>query len=214
MIKHLIIIVLLLNTLLAFVGCNEQKSDVNPNIIPKEKFVKILAECQLAEAQVNVLRILQPYYKDSILNYYAAIFESNDITSEAFYYSLKEYSRDPVQLDSIYAQSIVILQKKASEIGELEENAPTLNAISRQDLGDLIIETPIAKIMAEDSNYVVLYYKDTLMHFLDSNKIIYEAKGYNRESVEFTFVLNTSNRIMFNQLKEYIIGKMNASQLE
>ena len=210
--KYFYITFLLLFSLSSLIGCEESSKAANTNVIPEDQFVEILVECQLAEAQVNVLRALQPIYKDSILNYYAGIFEQHQITNEDFYYSLKEYSKDPQHLDSIYSRVILVLKEKEKLLGDIQLEPSTLNAISRQDLGDVLLETPIANMLMNDSNIQTMYIKDTLLRYLDSNKIIIESKGFNRESIEFTFVLNTSSKIMLNQLKDYLKGETNKSK--
>ena len=190
-------------------ACNNKTDNPKSNLIPEDKFVEILADCQLAEAQVNVLRALQPVYKDSILNYYAGIFNKHQISSEDFYYSLKEYSKEPQQLDSIYNRVIINLKEKDKLLGDIKLEPSTLNAISRQDLGDVILQTPIANMLINDDEINVIHYKNILLNYLDSNKVIIERKGFNRESIEFTFVLNTSSKIMLTQLKDYLRGEIN-----
>ncbi len=189
-------------------GNNNEEEEIHANLIPQSKFAAILAECQLAESQTTVTRVLQPIYKDSILNYYAGIFEANNITSKDFYFSLKHYSKDPDLLDSIYSESIGILKKKSDELGEIEIPIKKLNAISRHQLGDIINQTPYADTFINDSVDLQIF-RNSLMTYIDSNFYLLDSIHVNRDSFEFSFVINTSTKIMYNQLRDYLVSKKN-----
>lgn len=188
------------------IGCSEEEdtSVSSPEIIPQDKFTEILVECQLAESQLTVTRVLQPIYKDSILNYYAGIFDTYDITSEQFALSLKHYNKDPSDMDTIYANMLQIMQKKSDEIGPIEIPKNNLGAISRTQLGDILYQTPFADSILLDSVYNTTHIRESLMVYLDSNYHLIDSAKTNRSSFEFSFVINTSNKIMYNQLKDYL----------
>ncbi len=200
---------LLLGFILTSCQTNESEKAAYQNLIPQDKFTEILAECQLAESQVSVLRVEQPIFKDSILNYYSGIFNTYNVSSLDFFYSLQEYSKDQRNLDSIYSNVLVILNKKSTELGDVEIPKSNLNAISRQQLGDILFQTPISNFITTDFNKDVSYLKDTLMNYIDSNTILLEDAKVNRDSFEFTFIINTSTSIMYNQLRDYLVGKSN-----
>jgi hypothetical protein len=190
-------------------GCsNSDEGNPSSHIIPQDKFTEILAECQLAESQTTVTRVLQPIYKDSILNYYAGIFKTYEINSEDFYQSLKHYSKDPVLMDSIYSDVLAILKKKSDELGPIELPTNNLNAIARHQLGDILIQTPIAELVIGDSMNVFAI-RDSLMSYMDENMYLLDSVNVNRESFEFSFVINTSTKIMLNQLRDYLTSLKN-----
>lgn len=196
---------------LFLVGCSEKPegdSGVN-NIIPEKEFTEILAECQLAEAQLTVARVLQPIYKDSILNYYAGIFDTYNISTSQFKESLKFYTKDPIKMDTIYANVLQILQKKSDDLGPIEIPKNNLSAISRVQLGDIIHQTPFADSILLDSNYNTTQIRESLMAYIDSNLYLIDTVKINRPSFEFSFVINSSNKIMYNELQDYLLTLKN-----
>lgn len=200
--------------LLLLFGCEEnQESDITSSIpdgvelIDQETFVKILAESQIIESHTTVLRVYQPYYKDSIDNYYKSLYEKYGITTESFYYTMKEYSKDPYLMDTLLSASIDLLKKMENDLGDVKVPNQSLNALSRQQIGDIVFETPIKDLMINATPMMAEIMRDTLFHYLDSMPEIVTSKGYSMESVRFTFVLNTNNKVMFNQLKDYLKNK-------
>lgn len=200
--------------LLLLVGCEEnQDPDITSSIpdgvelIDQETFVKILAESQIIESHTTVLRVYQPYYKDSIDNYYKSLYEKYGITTESFYYTMKEYSKDPYLMNTLLSASIDLLKKMENDLGDVNVPNQSLNALSRQQIGDIVFETPIKDLMINATPMMAEIMRDTLFHYLDSMPEIVTSKGYSMESVRFTFVLNTNNKVMFNQLKDYLKNK-------
>lgn len=196
------------------VSCEEEvdqdQRKTGPNdveLIDQETFVKVLAESQIIESHATVLRIYQPYYKDSIDNYYKAMFEKYGISTESFYYSMREYSKDPYLMDAMLTQAIAQLKEMEADLGDVKMPNQNLNALSRQQIGDIVFETPIKDLMIGADPIISPYLRDTLFHYLDSFPEIVTSKGYSMESTRFTFILNTNNKMMFNQLKEYLKNK-------
>lgn len=95
-----------------------------------------------------------------------------------------------------------------TELGDVKVTNQSLNALSRQQIGDIVYETPIKELMIAGDPIIAEYLRDTLFHYLDSFPNLVTDKGYDMESVRFTFVLNTSNKVMFNQLKDYLKNKV------
>jgi hypothetical protein len=188
---------------------NETGSTVPDGVelMDEATFVKVVAEAQIIESHVSVLRIYQPYYKDSVNHYYKHLFEKYNTSSEGFFYTMQEYSKDPFLMDTILTQSINLLKEMEQELGEVTMPNQSLNALSRQQIGDIVYETPIKDLMIEGNPQLAGFIRDTLFHYLDSFPEVVTDKGYSMESARFTFVLNTNSKIMFNELQEYIKGK-------
>lgn len=200
--------------LLLLVSCEENQDPETISSVPEgvelidqETFVKILAESQIIESHTTVLRVYQPYYKDSIDNYYKSLYEKYGVTNESFYYSMKEYSKDPYLMNNILTASIDLLKDMEKDLGDVSVPNQSLNALSRQQIGDIVFETPIKELMINATPMMADVIRDTLFHYLDSMPEIVTSKGYSMESVRFTFVLNTNNKVMFNQLKDYLKNK-------
>jgi hypothetical protein len=195
-------------------SCSDKKQETTDStIIPQNKFTEILAECQLAESQMTVMRVLQPIYKDSILNYYAGIFKANNINSEDFYYSLKHYTKDPTLMDSIYSGILEILNNKSAELGPVELPKSNLNAISRKQLGDIIYQTPYSEIIIKD-HLNGINIREDLMTYIDSNIYLIDSAKVDRDSFQFSLIINTSTKIMYNQLQDYLLSKSNILEEE
>lgn len=198
---------------LLLLSCEEKPSE-EKNTIPEgieildeATFVKVFAEAQIIESHISVLRIYQPYYKDSVNNYYQGLFDKYNTDQEIFYYSMQEYSKDPELMDTILTQAIVYLKELETGLGDVKVPNQTLNSLSRQQIGDIVSETPIKDLMLDADPALAELLRDSLFSYLDSFPNIVTSKGYNMESVRFTFVLNTNNKMMFNQLKTYLQNK-------
>lgn len=176
-------------------------------LIDHETFVKVFAEAQLIESHIAVLRIYQPYYKDSVDHYFNGLFEKYQITTEQFYYSLKEYSKDPVEMDQLVTEAINLLKDMEKELGDVQVPNQSLNSLSRQQIGDIVFETPISDQVIEGDPVLAGYLQDSLFIYLDSFPDLVTSQGYSMESVRFSFVMHTSSKMMFNQLQNYLKGK-------
>lgn len=202
---------------MSLTSCDENESEVvkdvpkDVEIIDQETFIKIFAESQIIESHISVLRIYQPYYKDSVDYYYKGLFEKYSITTEDYYYSLKEYSKDPVEMDQILTASIQLLKDMEKELGDVQVPNQSLNSLSRQQIGDIVFETPISDLLIEGEPIIAGYLQDSLFAYLDSLPEIVTSKGYSMESVRFSFVLHTSNKMMYNQLQTFLKGKKDNS---
>lgn len=203
-------------TCYTLVSCGSQERDATSptsdipkdvQIIDREIFPEVLAEAQVIESHGSVLRTMQPYYKDSLMNYYQGMYDKYGITQEDFYYSMKAYSKDPKEMDLIITEAIVFLKNKEAELGDVQPPQQNLSALSRQQIGDIVFETPLKQFMLDAESTMAGFIRDSLFHYLDSFPDIVTSKGYDMESVRFTFILNTNNSMMFNQLKEYLKNK-------
>ena len=181
-------------------------------MIEKETFVKVMAEAQIIESHISVLRIYQPYYKDSVNHYYKALFEKYNTSTESYYYSMQEYSKDPVGMHELLTQSIDLLKDMESGLGDVQVPNKSVNALSRQQIGDIVYETPISDLIINGEAIMAEYFIDSLFHYLDSFPEIVTDKGYSMESARFSFVLNTSNKMMFNQMQTYLTNKANKEE--
>ncbi len=190
----------------------EDSTPVDVELIDQETFVKVFAEAQIIESHTTVLRIYQPYYKDSADNYYKALFDKYGVSSEQFYYSMQAYSKDPNLMNQLVNEAVILLKTMDQELGDVKIPNHSLNSISRQQLGDIIFETPINNLMLEAEPILAGFLRDSLFTYLDSFPNIVSEKGYNMESVRFTFILNTNNKMMFNQLKTYLQNKQDKSE--
>lgn len=188
---------------------NKHETSVPEDIelIEKETFVKVMAEAQIIESHISVLRIYQPYYKDSVDHYYKALFEKYNTSAESYYYSMQEFSKNPVVMNDLITQSINLLKEMEAALGDVTVPDQSLNSLSRQQIGDIVYETPISDLLIEGDPILAEYLMDSLFHYLDSFPQIVTDKGYSIESARFSFVLNTSNKMMFNQLQTYLKSK-------
>ncbi len=132
---------------------------------------------------------------------------SKSITTEQFYYSLKEYSKDPVEMDQLVTEAINLLKDMEKELGDVQVPNQSLNSLSRQQIGDIVFETPISDQVIEGDPVLAGYLQDSLFIYLDSFPDLVTSQGYSMESVRFSFVMHTSSKMMFNQLQNYLKGK-------
>jgi hypothetical protein len=196
---------------ISFTSCKEQiKTDTDEllDVIDADTYAHILADAQLIEAQASIVRVNQPYFKDSVPNYYAALFEKYNVTSKDFYYSMKAYAYRPDELNAIYEQSIIYLRELETELAdELIISKPIVN-ISRQQVGDIIMSTPFMNSIMDDSTGQLEIIQDSLFQFILDNDSLIKSFSTNAESFQYSFILNSHQPAMYLNLKSYLRGKL------
>lgn len=100
------LIIFILNLLLLFSACSENKSEVKPpqNLLSEKQMVEILAEIQTADAAAARTGLNAETRKLQKGIYTDAIFEKYKISSKDFYSSYDYYVHNAPILDTIYAQ--------------------------------------------------------------------------------------------------------------
>ncbi len=182
----------------------EVDSEQSIDVLSKDDFSKLLADIQLVESHGTVLRIEQPYYKDSLNHYFSEVFKNHNISSEDFYFSLKYYSAKPDLMAEIYNLSLTILQEKENQLEDELVISDPISPISKQQVGDVILETPFYTMMLEDSITVLPQFKDSLLQYFIHNEQVLFDMNTNLASFQFSFNMNTSKPLMYAQLRSYI----------
>ncbi len=92
-------LILLIAVVLFYVAC--QQNNLPKGIIIKEKMINVMLDMQLTDAALN-----QVYNTDTMKmqahSRYNYVFNKYKIDSAMFTNSLKHYSKDPIELDSMY----------------------------------------------------------------------------------------------------------------
>jgi hypothetical protein len=190
--------------LLFFTNCQEEEK-LDVRIIPKDKLLKILTEIQLLESHATIPSIHQPTVKDSLDLYYNGIFLKYEVNRADFYYSMKEYAKNPNIMTEVY--ELMIEELKAKEL--LFENidvtteAPIM-AFSIQQLSEIIYQTPLAEILRTEDTISIDSFRDSLFVFIDKNDSLLQSFGVNNNSFKYSFVINTTQSILFDQLKQQL----------
>lgn len=190
--------------LLFFTNCQE-KEQLDARIIPKDKFVMILSEIQLLESYATLPSINQPFVRDSLDFYYNGIFKKHEISRSDFYYSMKEYAKNPIVMTEVY--DLMIEELKAKEL--LFENidvtteAPII-VFSIQQLSEIIYLTPLAEMLRTEDTISINSFRDSLFIYIDKNDSLLQSFGVNNNSFKYSFVINTTQSILFDQLKEQL----------
>jgi len=204
MIRSLFIAIFFIGVAFSCAPKVEVDSEQSIDVLSKEDFSKLLADIQLVESHGTVLRIEQPYYKDSLNHYFSEVFKKHNISSEDFYFSLKYYSANPDQMEVIYQLSLAILEEKEKELeDELVISSP-ISPISKQQVGDAILSTPFYNMMLEDSITILPQFKDSLLQYFIHNEQVLFDMNTNLASFQFSFNMNTSKPLMYIQLRKYI----------
>jgi hypothetical protein len=194
-----------------FASCKEQiKTNNNEfvDVIDADTYALILAEAQLIDAHTTLVRINQPYYKDSLSNYYAGLFEKYNVTSDAFYYSMKAYAYRPDELNEIYNKVLIHLEEiENGLVDELIITKPIVN-ISRQQVGNIIMDTPFLYSILNDSTGRLEIIQDSLVNFIEANDSIVKLSNTNVASFQYSFILYSHQAPMYANLKSYIKGEL------
>jgi hypothetical protein len=190
--------------LLFFTNCQEEEQ-LDVRIIPKDKLVMILTEIQLLESHATLPSIHQPLVRDSLDLYYNAIFKKYEISRSDFYFSMKEYAKNPIVMTEVY--DLMIEELRAKEL--LFENidvtteAPIM-AFSIQQLSEIIYHTPLAEILRTEDTISIDSFRDSLFVYIDKNDSLLQSFGVNNNSFKYSFVINTTQAVLFDQLKKQL----------
>ncbi len=206
--RFILMNLLLFSTLMFFTYCTQKEKEEIPDLIEKHQFAEILAECQLVESQGTVLRVAQPYYKDSLYNYYASVFDKYQISPDDFYTSLKYYSKNPDVMKAIYLETYEILKTKIALYEDIEIPSKAIGPISSAVLAEIILDTPFYQSLLNDSTTLSPFLRDSIFNYLDSFPEISKENTTNNASAQFTFGIHQKNDIMYKQLLNNIINTL------
>ncbi|MCF6242790.1 MAG: DUF4296 domain-containing protein [Bacteroidales bacterium] len=108
------IILLILSVFSIFgIACNS--GNVPDDIIPKEKFIKILTEVHIADAVLTEKGLYDRKLKDSTESYYNYIFVKYNINRAKFDKSLQYYGKNTEEFEEMYNQVIANLKLKSTQ---------------------------------------------------------------------------------------------------
>lgn len=99
--------------LLALSACTPEGPP--PDVLPRDRFVTVLAEAQLIEARVNREGAVEHRSNERVDAYYTELFTRQGITREQFRRSFDHYAQDPAVLKDIYGDVIAELSKRKDE---------------------------------------------------------------------------------------------------
>lgn len=166
--------ILLIAVVLFYVACNQ--NSVPKGIIEKDKMLNVLLDMQLTDAALN-----QVYNNDTMKmqahSRYNYLFAKYKIDSATFTNSLKYYSRNAAELDTMYAQvsdSLIRFQKKLMS-----------NKLKSVNHGEELYKYISKKFMMDTAKFNMDYYSldakklyakytkslDSLKHLKDSIKL-------------------------------------------
>ncbi len=203
MIKHTVLFIVSLTSLLFFLTFCQEKNEDGIPIIPKYQLVSILTEIQLLESYGSLPSAKQPFVRDSLNQYYEGIFKKYEVTREDFYFSMKEYGKNPVIMSEIYDLVLEELRAKETEYSSVDITQSTpIIAFSIQQICDIIYHTPLADELLHSKDTIDLaIFRDSLFTYIDQNDSILNSYGVNVESFKYSFIINTTESILFEQLK-------------
>ncbi len=98
-------------------------------VLPRQRFVDVLAEAQLIEARVNREGAIEHRSAERIEGYYDALFSQEEISREDFSRSFDHYASDPALLKEIYGEVIAELSRRKDSVINLA--ADTVSAKAR-----------------------------------------------------------------------------------
>jgi len=101
--------------ILLFLSCNQRKEEI-PNILNREQMVNILTDIQILEAKLNFEKKTVGEFERTTKKHYEAIFSKYNIRKEQFEESLFYYEQNIEELDNIYSDVIIKLNKIQSEV--------------------------------------------------------------------------------------------------
>lgn len=183
----------------------QTKSTNTTVIIPKEKFVQILTEMQLLESHSTLPSVNQPFVRDSIINYYNGIFKKYEVNREEFYFTLKEYGKNPILMTEIYDLMLEELRNRALLYDKIDVTTEEpIMAFSIQQISEIIFQTPLAEVLRNEDTINVDQFRDSLFLFIDKNDSLLQTFGVNRSSFKYSFIINTTQSVLFEQLKQQL----------
>ncbi len=88
------------------------------DVLPRERFVQVLAEAQLIEARVNREGAVEHRSNGKVDVYYAELFKREGVAEEDFRRSFDHYAQDPAVLKDIYGDVIALLNRRKDEAAD------------------------------------------------------------------------------------------------
>jgi hypothetical protein len=77
-------------------------------------------------------------------------------------------------------------------------------AFSIQQLSEIIYQTPLAEMLRTEDTVSINSFRDSLFAYIDKNDSLLQSFGVNNNSFKYSFVINTTQSILFDQLKKQL----------
>lgn len=107
---------LLIPCCLLVLACGGSKESAPADLLPEERFARVLGESLLIEARLNHEMVLDRRADSPIQRYYDEMFKEQGVTEEAFRRTYDHYVKDPVELKRIYEDVLQDLQQRADSM--------------------------------------------------------------------------------------------------
>jgi hypothetical protein len=198
--------------LLMHFACKEMQKN-ETDILSPEQMSAIIADMQLAETFSVIPSTQQPFVRDSLDSYYQGIFEGHKTNHQVFYHSLAYYSQEPKELELIYRNSIELLNKELELYHSVDENSQeAIMAFSMQQIVNILSETPFKEWLLSDEKIDINTFRDSVFIYLEQHDSIILNQGINLSSFKYSYIINTAQPVLFNQMRAQL--KMYSKELE
>jgi hypothetical protein len=208
----IVIPIILLVSVFIHIQCSTSNRE-QEGILTADKMSSIIADMQLVETFSVIPSSLQPFVRDSLDFYYQGVLNAHQTTHQQFYASLEFYSFYPDQLEAIYRNSILLLEKELELYANVDENSQeTIMAFSMQQVLLVLAETPFKDWLLSDEEINIGEFRDSVFQFIELNDSIILQQGINLSSFKYSYAINATQPVLFNQMREQL--KMHVKTLK
>lgn len=109
------ILIILLSIILSSCNNNDKENEL---LIPKDKFISVLTDINLADATLSYMQPDKSWKGISAESYYPSVLKKNNLTREQFEYTVKYYIDRPKEYEDIYEK---VISKFSIMQGDLHE---------------------------------------------------------------------------------------------
>ncbi len=102
--------------LLACLSACSPEGTVPENVLPRDKFERLIAGSLLVEARLGHERVIDAARDERTRRYYDELFTDNGTTEEQFRVTYDHYLSHPEEMKAVYEAALNILQQQADSL--------------------------------------------------------------------------------------------------
>ncbi len=196
-----------LTTILLYSCESEPQDQVPENLIDSATYQNVLLEMQLVEAHINEVRVNQVYIRDSVNHFYSEIFDRHDITMEDYNATTEYYAKHPTELKAIYDNILVELSTREAALQDVKVDQVIISPAGKHVVTEIILQTPIAELIINDSTNNATLIKDTLFRYVLVHQEVLDSFHINLPSFQQSYNNISHNAKLYEGMKLDLINK-------
>src|SRR5262245_14759061 len=103
--------------LLLLAACSDPAPVPPPDLIPRDRFVLVMADVQVIEARINHEMTVDQRTDSPAQRYYDDLYADHKISKEQYAHTYRWYTEHPAQMKSLYEEVLTELGKRKEKGG-------------------------------------------------------------------------------------------------